>query len=47
MEDSPVFDLLKRNKVRELLRKPRLANSESKFLFYFVNAKVFLETCAG
>ncbi|MCS6289229.1 MAG: asparagine synthase (glutamine-hydrolyzing) [Nitrospira sp.] len=47
MEDSPVFDMLKRNKILELLRKPRLANSASKFLFYFVNAKVFLEEFAG
>ncbi|WHZ25202.1 MAG: Asparagine synthetase [glutamine-hydrolyzing] [Nitrospira sp.] len=45
--ESPVFELLKRNKLVELLRKPRLANSESKFLFYFVNAKVFLEEFAA
>ncbi|HRB81326.1 MAG TPA: asparagine synthase (glutamine-hydrolyzing) [Nitrospira sp.] len=47
LEDSPVFDLLKRKKITELLRQPRLANSASKFLFYFVNAKVFLEEFAG
>jgi len=46
-EDSPVFDLLNRDKIMALLRKPRLANSESKFLFYFVNAKVFLEEFAA
>jgi asparagine synthase (glutamine-hydrolysing) len=46
-EDSPVFDMLDRDKIIELLHKSRLANSESKFLFYFVNAKVFLEEFAA
>ncbi|MCW5798233.1 MAG: asparagine synthase (glutamine-hydrolyzing) [Nitrospira sp.] len=47
MEDSPVFDVLKHDRISELLRQPRLANSASKFLFYFVNAKVFLEEFTG
>lgn len=47
MQDSPVFEVLKHDRISELLRQPRLANSASKFLFYFVNAKVFLEEFAG
>ena len=43
MADSPVFDIIRRDKVARLLGKRDLPNSESKFLFYFVNAKIFLE----
>jgi asparagine synthase (glutamine-hydrolysing) len=43
MADSPVFELMRRDKVAALLDKRNLPNSESKFLFYFVNTKVFLE----
>ena len=45
--DSPVFDLMRREKVVGLLDKYDLPNSESKFLFYFVNAKAFLEENAA
>ncbi len=41
--DSPVFDIIGRDKIANLLEKGNLPNSESKFLFYFVNAKIFLE----
>jgi asparagine synthase (glutamine-hydrolysing) len=47
MKDGPVFDLVCREKIGELLAKRDLPNSESKFLFYFVNAKVFLEEFAA
>jgi asparagine synthase (glutamine-hydrolysing) len=43
LADSPVFDVIRRDKIAELLRRSGLPNSESKFLFYFVNAKLFLE----
>lgn len=43
LSDSPVYNLVKREKIAELLDKKELPNSESKFLFYFVNAKLFLE----
>jgi len=45
--DSPVFDIIRRDKVEQLLSKRDLPNSESKFLFYFVNTKLFLEDNAG
>ena len=43
LADSPVFDYVKRERIEELLKKPELPNSESKFLFYFLNMKFFLE----
>lgn len=47
LEDSPVFDLIRRDKITDLLAKRDLPNSESKFLFYFVNTKMFLEEFAS
>lgn len=41
--DSPVFDVVKRDKVAALLDAPELPNSRSKFLFSFLSAKMFLE----
>jgi asparagine synthase (glutamine-hydrolysing) len=43
---SPIFDHVRRDKIEKLLedgRNTSLPNSQSKFLFYFLNAKVFLE----
>lgn len=47
MEDSPVWGVVRRDAVRDLLAKPRLLNSESKFLFYLLNTKLFLEEFAA
>jgi asparagine synthase (glutamine-hydrolysing) len=47
LADGPVFSLIKRDKIAGLLEKRNLPNSESKFLFYFVNAKLFLERFAN
>jgi len=43
LADSPVFDLIRREKIEALLERPDLPNSESKFLFYFLATKLFLE----
>ena len=43
LSDGPIFRLVRRPMIEELLGKDKLPNSESKFLFYFVCAKVFLE----
>jgi asparagine synthase (glutamine-hydrolysing) len=43
LAESPVFDLIRREKIEALIARPDLPNSESKFLFYFLNAKLFLE----
>jgi asparagine synthase (glutamine-hydrolysing) len=43
LEDSPVFDLIRREKVAAMLDRDDLPNSESLFLFYFICTKFFLE----
>lgn len=43
LDESPIFDLVKREAIEELFSKDFLPNSESKFLFYFINVKMFLE----
>ena len=43
LEDSPIFDLIQRSAIEGIIDKPHLPNSQSKFLFYFLNAKIFLE----
>ncbi|MCB0317352.1 MAG: asparagine synthase (glutamine-hydrolyzing) [Bdellovibrionales bacterium] len=40
---NPVFDLVDRNKIKEMLKLDPLPNSFSKFLFNFINIKFFLE----
>ena len=47
LEDSPIFQIVNRNAIIRLFGKPELANSESKFLFNFMNAKLFLEEHAA
>ena len=41
--ESPVFDVLRRDSIRMLWKKPRLDDDENKFLFSFLSAKMFLE----
>lgn len=43
LDDSPIFDHVRRDRIETLIEKPELPNSQSKFLFYFLNAKMFLE----
>jgi asparagine synthase (glutamine-hydrolysing) len=40
---SPVFEHVRRDKIEALIEKRALPNSESKFLFNFLNSKLFLE----
>jgi asparagine synthase (glutamine-hydrolysing) len=47
LADSPVFDLVRRERIAALCEKPKLANSESKFVFSFLNTKMFLEEFAA
>jgi asparagine synthase (glutamine-hydrolysing) len=47
LDKSPVFAHVRRDQIEKLLSKETLPNSESKFLFYFLNAKVFLEEFAA
>ncbi|MFA5087943.1 MAG: asparagine synthase (glutamine-hydrolyzing) [Candidatus Omnitrophota bacterium] len=44
LEDSPIFDLVRKDRVEDLLGRPKpFTNSYSKFIFSFLNAKMFLE----
>lgn len=43
LDDSPIFEHVRREKIEGLIAKSDLPNSQSKFLFYFLNAKMFLE----
>jgi asparagine synthase (glutamine-hydrolysing) len=45
--DSPVWEHVDRGRISALLDKRELPNSESKFLFYFLNAKIFVEEFAA
>jgi asparagine synthase (glutamine-hydrolysing) len=46
LDDGPIYDLVRKEPIEDLLRNDVLPNSASKFLFYFLNAKIFLETRA-
>jgi asparagine synthase (glutamine-hydrolysing) len=43
LDDSPIFEVVRRDVLERWLGKPRLSNSESKFLFNVLNAKFFVE----
>lgn len=43
LADGEVFDHVRRESMATLLERPHLPNSESKFLFNFINCKMFLE----
>jgi asparagine synthase (glutamine-hydrolysing) len=47
MADSPVFEIVRREPIAELLDRENLPNSESKFLFNFLGIKMFLEECVA
>jgi asparagine synthase (glutamine-hydrolysing) len=43
LDESPIYKLVDRERIATLMREPFLPNSFSKFLFSFINAKIFLE----
>lgn len=43
LDQSPIFEHIRREKIEELLSQSNLPNSESKFLFCFLTSKMFLE----
>jgi asparagine synthase (glutamine-hydrolysing) len=43
LDRSPIFDHVRRDRIEDLIQKAQLPNSESKFLFYFLSSKMFLE----
>jgi asparagine synthase (glutamine-hydrolysing) len=46
LAESPVFEIVRRERIAQLMDSSTLPNSQSKFLFNFVNAKLFLEEYA-
>lgn len=47
LDRSPIFEHVHRDRIEALLSRAPLPNSDSKFLFYFLNSKLFLEEFAG
>ena len=47
LDESPVYQYVRKDRIEELIRRRDLPNSQSKFLFYFLNCKMFLEEFAG
>jgi asparagine synthase (glutamine-hydrolysing) len=43
LDGGAIYDHVRKDKIEALIRRNELPNSESKFLFYFLNAKIFLE----
>ena len=43
LSGDKIFELVKKEKIEKLIKKKELLNSESKFLFNFINSKIFLE----
>jgi asparagine synthase (glutamine-hydrolysing) len=45
--DSPIFEIVRSSEIERWLAKPNLNDSENKFLFNVLSAKMFVEECAG
>ena len=43
LENSKVFEIVSRNKIEKLLKQKERKNSFSKFLFNFINMKIFMD----
>ena len=43
IEDGPIFDIVDRKKIAKIFDMKDIPNSYSKFMFSFLNAKLFLE----
>lgn len=42
LSDDKIFEFVKKDEIEKLIKKKELLNSESKFLFNFINSKIFL-----
>jgi asparagine synthase (glutamine-hydrolysing) len=47
LDDSPIYDYVRKDRIEQLIGASDLPNSQSKFLFYFLNSKIFLEEFAA
>jgi asparagine synthase (glutamine-hydrolysing) len=43
LSDSPVYDMVRKEAIENIVQEPSLPNSYSKFMFSFINAKIFIE----
>ena len=43
LSPSPIFEILDQSKIRNLLTSGKISNSYSKFIFNFINARIFCE----
>jgi asparagine synthase (glutamine-hydrolysing) len=43
LDDSPIYSLVKKERIEKIFKRNVFTNSASKFLFNFINAKMFLE----
>jgi asparagine synthase (glutamine-hydrolysing) len=43
LDDSPIFELFKKEAIEKVIKQKEFPNSYKKFLFNFINAKIFLE----
>ena len=43
LDNSKIYHYIDRQKIENMISKETLTNSQSKFLFYFLNSKIFLE----
>lgn len=46
LDESPIYQYVRRDRIEQLIGQRDLPNSQSKFLFYFLNCKMFLEEFA-
>ena len=46
LDASPIYDHVRRDRIETLLTRTELPNSVSKFLFYFLTSKLFVEEFA-
>jgi asparagine synthase (glutamine-hydrolysing) len=47
LDDSPIYQHVRKDRIEQLISARNLPNSQSKFLFYFLNCKMFLEEFAA
>jgi asparagine synthase (glutamine-hydrolysing) len=43
LDDGRIFEIIRKSAVERLLNAEALTNSASKFMFYFLNVKIFTE----
>ena len=43
LQEGPIFDIIKKNKIESLFNNQSYKNSENKFIFNFINTKIFLD----